>query len=184
MRRTPSIRTLTLSGLLGAIPIVLGITNLGFIPVPTAAGSATIMHLPAIIGAVAGGPVVGLFVGLIFGLFSFFRATSPLFADPLIAVLPRLLIGLVALWSYRGLSRWGQAPALAGAAILGTLTNTIGVLGLAVVRGYLAFGAAVSIGLLHGIPEVIVAALITVPVGLALQRAGLMPGAPKSDRAA
>jgi uncharacterized membrane protein len=181
--RTTSLRTLTLSGLLGAIPIVLGITNLGFIPVPTAAGSATIMHLPAIIGGVAGGPIVGLFVGLIFGLFSLFRATTPLFADPLIAVLPRLFIGLVAFWSYRGLSRWGLVPGLIGAAVLGTLANTVGVLGMAVVRGYLAAGAAVSIGLLHGLPEVIVAALITVPVCIALQRAGLMRGAPKPDGA-
>lgn len=182
--RKISIRTLTLAGLLGAIPIVLGITNLGFIPVPTPAGSATIMHLPVIIGAVAGGPVVGLFVGLIFGLFSLFRATSPLFADPLIAVLPRLIIGFVALLSYRALGRWGQVAGLTGAAVLGTLANTIGVLGMAALRGYLAPGAAVSIGLLHGTPEVIVAALITVPVGLALQRAGLLREALKAGKAA
>jgi uncharacterized membrane protein len=172
--RSTSIRTLTLSGLLGAVAIVLGATPLGFIPVPTLAASATIMHLPVILGAIAGGPLVGLFVGLIFGLYSFFRATSPLFADPLIAILPRLLIGLVALLAYRGLRRWNEPVALAGAAVAGTLTNTIGVLGLAVLRHYLPLQGAVSIAILHGSLEVAAAVIILTPVGLALQRAGLM----------
>lgn len=78
-------RTLTVSGLLGALSIMLGMTPLGFIPVPTAAGHATIMHIPVILGAVLEGPRVGALTGLIFGLHSFMRATSPLFADPLIA---------------------------------------------------------------------------------------------------
>jgi uncharacterized membrane protein len=168
-----SIRTLTLSGLLGAVAIVLGATPLGLIPVPSPGVQyATIMHIPAIIGGVAGGPIVGIAVGLIFGLFSLTRA-SALPPDPLVAVLPRLLIGVVAVLVYRALQRWGQAPALAGAAVAGTLTNTVGFLGMAVARGYLAGPVAWTVGVTHGIPEMIVAALITVPVGLGLQRAGL-----------
>jgi uncharacterized membrane protein len=172
--RSTSIRTLTLSGLLGAVAIVLGATPLGFIPVPTMAGSATIMHIPAILGGIAGGPIVGSAVGLIFGLFSMTRPLVP--PDLLVVVLPRLFIGIFAVLVYRALQRWGQVPALAGAAIVGTLTNTIGVLGMAVVRGYATLPQALSIAGIQGIPEIVVAVLITVPVGLALQRAGLMAG--------
>ena len=57
-------RKIVISGLLGAIAIILGATPLGFIPVPTPAGNATIMHIPAIIGAIVEGPLVGAFIGL------------------------------------------------------------------------------------------------------------------------
>jgi len=157
-------RTLTVSGLLGALSIMLGMTPLGFIPVPTAAGHATIMHIPAILGAVLEGPKVGALTGLIFGLYSFLRASSPLFADPLIAIVPRILIGIVAYGVYR-LSR---SEALAAA--FGTFTNTAGVLGLAVVQGYLPKEAAWTIAVTHGIPEIIVAVAITVIASRALRK--------------
>ena len=157
-------RTLTVSGLLGALSIILGMTPLGFIPVPTAAGHATIMHVPAILGAVLEGPNVGALTGLIFGLHSFFRATSPIFADPFIAIVPRILIGIVAYGAYR-LTR---SEALAAA--LGTFTNTAGVLSLAFLRGYLPREAAWAIAVTHGIPEIIVAVVITVIASKALRK--------------
>ena len=64
-------RQLVISGLLGAIAIILGITRLGFIPVPTPAGHATIMHIPVILGGILEGPIVGALVGLIFGVYGF-----------------------------------------------------------------------------------------------------------------
>lgn len=174
-----SVRTLTLSGLLGAVAIVLGMTRIGFIPVPGPAAYATIMHLPVILGAIVGGPVVGVAVGLIFGLYSLTLGGLP--PDPLVILLPRLLIGLTAAYSYRGLQRVGSTPALAVAAVVGTLTNTGGVLGMAVLRSYMTAEQAWVVAATNGLAEVILAALLTVPVGLALQRAGLMAKAPKSD---
>jgi len=51
-------RTIVISGLLGAIQILLGLTGLGFIPMPTGV-NATILHIPAIIaGALEGPPVI------------------------------------------------------------------------------------------------------------------------------
>lgn len=98
--------------MLGAISIVLGMTPLGFIPIgPT---RATIMHIPVIIGAITAGPLVGGLVGLIFGLFSIFQAiTNPtpvsfVFLNPLVSVLPRILIGLVTYYIYEGLKRLGD----------------------------------------------------------------------------
>lgn len=163
-----STRKIVISGMLGAISIILGATGLGLIPVPTPAGHATIMHVPAIIGGVLEGPIVGLFIGLIFGIFSFIRATNPIFADPLIAVVPRLFIGVGAYYIYYLLKKYNVSFALILAGIIGTLINTIFVLGLAVLRGYLPFKAAASVAFLHGIPEVILAAVIVVIVGKAI----------------
>ena len=39
-------RQIVISGLLVALALVLGVTGLGFIPVPTPAGAATLMHIP------------------------------------------------------------------------------------------------------------------------------------------
>ena len=164
---TLSVRKIVISGVLGAISILLGWTRLGFIPVPTAAGHATIMHVPAIIGGIMEGWVVGGLVGLIFGLFSFLQATVPMFKDPLVAIVPRLFIGVTAYLTYAGLKRLNQYLALIVSATVGTLTNTLLVLGMAVVRGYMAPGVALTVAVTHGIPEIIVAAIITVAVVVA-----------------
>lgn len=165
-----SVRKIVISGVLAAIAILLGVTRLGFIPVPTAAGNATIMHVPAIIGGVMEGWLVGGIIGTIFGLFSFLQATTPLFKDPLVAVLPRIFIGITTYFAYVGLKKVNEYLALIVAAAVGTLTNTILVLGMAVVRGYMAAGVAWTVGVTHGLPEVVVAAIITVAVVVAWKR--------------
>lgn len=160
-------RQMAISGMLGAIAIILGVTRLGFIPVPTPAGHATIMHIPAILGGILEGPVVGALTGLIFGLYSFLNATNPMFADPLIAILPRIFIGVTAYYTYKYL---GKSSILAAA--IGTLTNTIGVLGLATIRGYLPIKASTSIAVVHGVPEIVVAALLVSILVKALKKLG------------
>ncbi len=47
-----AIRRIITAGLLLAITLLLAFTPVGFIPVPTPAGSATIAHIPTIIGGV------------------------------------------------------------------------------------------------------------------------------------
>ena len=64
-------RRLVLIGALGGISIFLGISGLGLIRLPIF--SLTIMHIPVIIGALLEGPIVGIAVGLIFGLFSMYQ---------------------------------------------------------------------------------------------------------------
>ena len=157
-------KTLTMAGLLGATSIVLGVTPLGFIPVPSAAGHATIMHVPAIIGGVLEGPQVGALTGLIFGLHSLMRASNPLFADPLVAILPRILIGIVAHWVYRITKSDGLAAAF------GTMANTGGVMALGVLKGYITGPVAWGIAITHGIPEVVVAVVITVVISRSLRK--------------
>ena len=66
------LRKMVIIGMLSGISIFMGLTGLGFIPLPFM--KATIMHIPVIIGAIIEGPVVGAFVGLVFGLFSMYNA--------------------------------------------------------------------------------------------------------------
>ena len=98
------------------------------------------MHLPVIIGGILEGAVAGGFIGLIFGLSSLYMAYStpspiaPFFMNPLVSVLPRILIGIVSHYAYRGLDKAlgsKRVPVSAGiSAFLGTTTNTVGVVGM------------------------------------------------------
>lgn len=173
-------RQIVIAGILGAIALLLGATPLGFIPVPTPAGHATIMHIPAIIGAIMEGPMVGALIGLIFGVWSLMRGGSVMFADPIIAILPRVLIGIVSYYVYLPL-RKKPVLASAAAAIAGTATNTIGVLGLAYLRGYFpTWEAAGAVAVVHGTPEIIVATILVVILVKALS--AFLPTAAGSNR--
>ena len=121
-----TVRRIVVAGLLGAITILLGATRLGFVPVPTPIGDATIMHLPVIIGGILGGSIVGAILGLFFGMFSFIQATIPVFKDPLVVFVPRILIGVTAALSYQMLRRWNEVGAVVAAAIVGAIAVTIG----------------------------------------------------------
>ncbi|MFQ5611694.1 MAG: ECF transporter S component [Anaerolineae bacterium] len=167
---TLNTRRIVVSGVLAAIAILLAVTRIGFIPVPNLSGNATILHVPAIIGGVMEGWLVGGIIGTIFGIFSFLQATVPLFKDPLVAVFPRIFIGITAYFAYAGLKRWNEYGALAVAAAVGTLTNTILVLGMAVIRGYLPFEATIPIVLTNGVAEVIIAIIIVLAVVVAWKR--------------
>lgn len=100
-------KNLTTVGILGAIVIMLGLTPLGFIPLGVL--TITSLHIPVIIASILEGPVVGGLVGMIFGFFSLFNAmTRPgpisfVFYNPLISILPRILIGVVTGLVYKAL---------------------------------------------------------------------------------
>src|SRR2546423_15612292 len=103
-----------------------------FIPVPNVTASATIEHVPTILGCVLGGPIVGMIPGLVFGLVSFFRSTTPIFKDPLAAIVPRILIGLASWLVYAGLRRFNVGAAAFVTCPLGAATNTFFVLPFAI----------------------------------------------------
>ena len=167
------VRQIVVAGILGGIAIFLGATQLGFIPVPNLSGNATIMHVPAILGGALEGPVVGVIAGAIFGIFSFVQAEVPFFRDPLVSILPRLFIGIVAWIVFVSLRGWSVDLAAAAAGVLGSLSNTVGVVGMALLLGYLPLAAVVPI-LPQAIAEAIIAAVVTVVVvrGVLLVRSG------------
>jgi uncharacterized membrane protein len=168
--QNPTIRKIVIAGVLGAVAILLGATHWGFIP--WFAGAAlTIMHVPAIIGAVLEGPIVGLAIGALFGLFSLIQGavapTGPAdtwFVNPLISILPRLFIGPVAWIVYRVSRRINEILGLALAGIAGSLTNSVLVLSMIGVMGLLPWPAIGTIALSNGLPEAAVGAIITVAV--------------------
>lgn len=172
MEKGFTVRKIVIAGVLGAIAILLGVTRLGYIPVPTAAGNATIMHIPAVIGGIMEGPLVGLLIGLIFGVSSFFNATIPLFKDPLVAILPRLFIGVVAYLTYVGLRNINQYVAIGVAGFLGSMTNTVLVLTMAVVRNYMPAEVAFSVAIANGLPEAVVGVIVTLAVVAAWKKIG------------
>lgn len=181
-----STRQMTMIGMLSAISIFLGLTGLGFIPLPTM--KATIMHIPVIIGAIVEGPMVGALVGAVFGLFSMYQnftapgPTSFIFWNPVIAIVPRILIGLVAYYVYNLIQKKlkKKSISIAIASLLATFTNTACVLTLAYLfyaqKYAFALGinpdmAAIGIagiGVTNGIPEAIVSAIICIPVIIAI----------------
>jgi uncharacterized membrane protein len=167
-------RQIVIAGIIGGIALFLGATRIGFIPVPIPLiGNATIMHIPAIVGGALEGPVVGLLVGAIFGIFSFLNADNPVFLNPIVAIVPRLFIGVVAWAVFVGLRRWSIDLASAAAGVLGAFTNTVGVLGLAILFGLLP-PAVIPAVLPQAIAEAILAAVVTVVVvrGIMLFRSG------------
>ena len=188
-------RKLVVAGMLSGITMVLGLTPIGIIPIGPL--NATILHVPVIIGAVLEGPVVGFVVGLIFGLFSLYRAAvggsvlAPLFLNPVVTILPRVLIGPATYYVYRGLTHLTKKRALpvGAAAVAGTLTNTVGVMGLifilyageyADLMGLSREGvdlAILSASAVNGVPECILAAVVTTEVVLAVWK---LTGGPHS----
>ncbi len=177
-----NVRQIVVAGILGAIAIVLGVTQIGFIPVPNVSGNATIMHVPAIIGAVLEGPVVGILAGLIFGIFSMVQDTTGLFTNPLVSVLPRVLIGITAWYTYKTLAPRNQDLAAAAAGVVGTLTNTVFVVGMLVIFGLLPLEVVPTI-IPQAIAEVVIATIITVVVarGVNLVRSGQTTASESKD---
>ena len=122
MKEFKETRAVVITALMAAVAVVLGWTHWGFIPW-FGGVSLTIMHVPVVIAAVLVGPVSGVAVGLVFGIFSMIQAaiaptgpTDVWFTNPLLAVLPRLFIGPCAWLVGRAFKRWLPASlALAGA---------------------------------------------------------------------
>ena len=183
-----SVRQITMIGMLSSISIFLGITGLGFIPIPPV--KATIMHIPVIIGAIIEGPLVGAIVGLVFGLFSIYQEittmlpTAFMFLNPIIAIVPRILIGIAAYYIYTFIKNKFKKPgvSIGIASLCATLVNTIGVLGLTYIiyaerfanlAGISTSAAGITlatVGVTNGIPEAIVSAVICIPVILTIKK--------------
>lgn len=127
----------TLLAIFGTIVIVQNLVPfLGNIPIGPL--SITLIHITVIVAAIVLGPVQGMLVGGIWGMITFVRAfvwpTSPIavicFTNPLISVLPRILVGAAAGYGYLQLKkRFSSKKAMAIAAMMGSMTNTLLVLG-------------------------------------------------------
>ncbi len=139
MTRHQRIRRNTLRAIFMAIIIIQDLVPF-FGNIPLGPLSITTLHITVIIAAITLGPGEGAIIGGIWGLLTWVRAfvapTSPLaplvFTNPLVAVFPRIMIGLVAGYLFRLVVRYSHSKRWAAilAAVAGSITNTGLVLGL------------------------------------------------------
>ena len=200
MRVDKKVMDMSLAGIFTAIIIAMSaVPFLGYIPLGFM--NATIIHVPVIIGAILLGPKYGAYLGLVFGMTSLIKATltptmtsfvfSPFVTiggysgnmwSVVIAIVPRVMIGVVAYYVYELVMKvshgikGSQTVALWIAGIAGAMTNT-----LLVMNGiYIFFGNSyvaasnkavervydVILGIIvsFGIPEAIVAGILTTAI--------------------
>ncbi|MCL1820082.1 MAG: ECF transporter S component [Oscillospiraceae bacterium] len=183
---------MTQFAILTAIEAIVCFTPLGSLPLGPLV--ATLSHIPVIIAAVMLGTGAGAGMGFMFGLFSFivwsFMPPNPAMAfvftpiysfgefsgnfwSILICFVPRILIGVVAGLTCKALkNRVGNTVTFAVSGVLGTLTNTVLVLGGIYIffgRDYAEVGGVAYTALLgilgtaiitNGIPEAAIGGLV------------------------
>lgn len=170
---------LVVAGVFGALAIVLAFTPLGMIPLPNPTEAATSLHLPAIVAGILSGPIVGAMVGLVLAISSWYLYSANFMAFAggslplalLAAFAPRILIGVFSYLAYRPLRRW---PALAAgvAGLVGTLTNTFGVMGLLIWLGELPVALLAPVFSMNVPIEAALAIVVTIPTVAALRAVG------------
>ena len=203
-RQALAIRRMVVTAMLGAVTVLLAFTPVGMITLPPPLPAVTLVHIPVILAALVEGPWVGVPVGLIFGLSSLIRAWGSgmvgltlFFRNPLVSVLPRMIIPLTA-WSVytlwrRFVGQKGAADKIGAgiAAAVGAVTNTVLCLGAIVllygadlttlVNNLIGLGGAnntylnnaggwlvMAVGLPNGLAEATVAAILVPMVKTAL----------------
>lgn len=182
MKKKQNLFKQVLVALFCAIVLVqTSIPFLGYIPLGVL--NLTIIQITVIVSALTLGLWPGVTVGFFWGVVTFIRAfvapTSPLaaivFVNPIISVVPRMMIAVMAFYSWKFFSKFLKTKGLSFslAAILGALTNTILVLGAIYLfyRGQSHALYAVStdkllpllLGIVatNGIPEALLSAVIT-----------------------
>lgn len=189
-------RDLVEMALFAAIIVILAFTPLGYIPLGVI--TPTTVHIPVIIAGIILGWKKGTFAGFVFGLTSFLKASfiapnitsflfSPLypggnFWSLVICFIPRILVGVIAYFVFTGLMKAikNRSISIAISAFLTTIIHTILVMGMAYIFFAKEYAEAVKISIKavkgailaivvgNGIPEAIVAAVISTAVCTAL----------------
>ncbi|MBQ9849642.1 MAG: ECF transporter S component [Clostridia bacterium] len=182
-------------GMLSALIVIMTfVPYIGYISI--GALSITLLHIPLIIGACVLGVKGGLVLGAVWGITCIIKAatspvaiTDPLFTNPLVSLLPRLIAGLVAGLVFEFVSKKFKKFHLASvlSAVFACLTNTVFVMGSL----YLVYGQsseAAKLGIVqfdfgsfiyfilgafgtNAVFEMIIAIVIAVPISHALRKA-------------
>ena len=192
-------RNMTFQVMLMVIMIIMGFTPLGSIPLPFM--KATTTHIPVILAAILFGVKSGIVFGFAFGVISMIRSTlmpsitsfafTPFISIPgvagfnwqaiIIAFIPRILIGVITAMLYRFLkNKVNEKINLIACGLVGSLVNTVFVLGLIYLLIGEAYASAQGIGMSalfsllmgvvfsNGIGEAIVASICVSALGTIL----------------
>ena len=149
MKQTKTdVRRMTMLAMFSGILLVMGMTGIGFIPLPVI--KATTMHIPVILGAILLGPSGGAVLGAVFGFCSIWANTttpnllsfafSPFMTNEgFIGVLKslwialgcRVMLGLIAGWLWKGLKKLNvnESIAMPVSAAVATICHTLLVMG-------------------------------------------------------
>lgn len=188
MKKKTNVYQLTLLSMMIALLIMQTfIPIMGYIPLGPI--DVTIVHITVILTAVLFGKKFGTIMGTIWGSLSLVRALiqptpfNVMFLNPLISVLPRLLVGLISATVFQLLKKYlPKAGAYAVTAGIGTLTNTVLVLGSIYLFASEAYASALGIPesallgalgtvvMTNGIIEIIAAVVILPILAIALER--------------
>ncbi|NCA92584.1 ECF transporter S component [bacterium] len=159
-------------------PITIGILSLAIVPIIAIIISAEVM-------GVFNGALTGLFFGIISLAGSFVRPNVLSFAfyNPLVSIVPRILIGVASFYVAKAIFKMlPKAPKIFGyaaGAMAGVITNTTGVLGM-ILTFYegrlLNNGSAISFEWVSGIIitnsilEIVVCTIVTPPIVMAIKK--------------
>lgn len=142
------VRRMTTLAMFSGILLVMGMTGIGFIPLPVI--KATTMHIPVILGAILLGPSGGAVLGAVFGLCSIWANTttpgllafafSPFMTtEGFVGVLKslwialgcRIMLGLIAGWLWQGLKKLkiNENIAMPVVSAVSTIFHTVLVMG-------------------------------------------------------
>ncbi len=209
-RRTPGdnrrqIRSMVQTAIFGAIIVIMAFTPfLGYIPLGFT--RATIIHIPVILASLLLGPKKGAGLGFLFGLTSFINNTmnptvtsfvfTPFYnlgefsggiGSILICFVPRILVGVVPCFVYKGVKKFGVSKGVSNlglilAGISGALVNTLLVMNMIFLFFREAYAAANEVAVqaiygfilsvigINGVPEAIVAGILTFFIGRVLMK--------------
>jgi DNA-binding helix-hairpin-helix protein with protein kinase domain len=154
---------------LALLAIGMDLTGYGLVVVPIAPGYVDLTNVPAIIGTVVVGPLVGLGVAALLGVYHQWQAIAPPLRDPWVAILPALVLSLFAYGTYWLLCRWNEFQALAFSAMSGVLGQALMTSALLFYHGELTQQLSTAL-LLHASLDMVGTALITVIVAPILRR--------------
>ena len=203
--KTRTTKELVQLSLFVAIIVLMAVVPfLGYIPLGFT--RATIIHIPVIIGSIILGPKYGAFLGFIFGLTSLVNNTfnptvtsfvfTPFYSlgtydgnfwSLVICFIPRILVGIVPYYIYKGLKKVKDSDTLAltCAGVGGSLTNTLLVMNMIYFffgQSYASakemdisalYGAILAVIGINGVPEAIVAGVLTLAICKALLKYGV-----------
>jgi uncharacterized membrane protein len=187
-----NIWVIAVTGLMIAATAIMSFTPFGTIILPAA--SITFAFLPAIVTVMVAGLLPGLIVAAFAGIFSLIRAfmvvtwIAPFLQNPLVSVLPRMMIAITVFLVFRALIKTNlpKIVTIAISAAVGSITNTVGVLGMiwllyaspalevALERGHASVWAFLTFIIVsNALIEIAVNAVLATVVVLALRKAKL-----------
>ena len=176
------IRSMVQTAIFGAIIVIMAFTPfLGYIPLGFT--RATIIHIPVILASLLLGTVTSFVFTPFYNLGEFSGGIGSI----IICFVPRILVGVVPYFVYKGVKKFGTGKGVSNlglilAGISGALVNTLLVMNMIFLFFREAYAAANEVAVqavygfilsvigINGVPEAIVAGILTFFIGRVLMK--------------